>query len=368
MTLADVPQDCAAAAKTLAAAAGITDPGIAEAAALDFALTGDPGFLDAAANIQQQLAATTPATIPGTTPAVAAGVMAEARKVTEAASGPTPVTFHVCMTGTETTDTVFNYQVIAPGGGFLGAAAFGGTLPSGTVTISAGQTEAPFTIDVPQGALGTDPSDNLEVQMTNSTGIPVFAPTAQTEIVNDQPEPGNAAVPVIAKVSGNGTLTFNSATNTYTLALGDLVAGTGMQAVQLAVVNADTFPGDSLAAPSAADRHRLHHHGQQFPRSDQARTELSGALCLREQHRDRREHHDHGVRAHGRERQRLFGDAGTDHARHYRQRHAAGEGAAQHALDHHLPQRARRHARDAECQHHQHGDRAGGEPRCDGEC
>jgi hypothetical protein len=172
--------------------------------------------------------------------------MAEAQKVTELANGPTPVTFHVCMTGTETTDSVFTYHVIAPGAGFLAAAAFGGTLPSGTVFIPAGQNETPFTIDVPQGALGTDPSDNLEVQISDSTGIPIFASTAQTEIVNNQPESGNAAIPLIAKVSGNGTLAFNAATNTYTLALGGLVAGTSLQAVQLAVVNANTFPGDSL--------------------------------------------------------------------------------------------------------------------------
>ena len=246
VTLADVPQDCVTAAKTLAAAAGITDPGIADAAALDFAMTGDPSFLDAAANIQQQLIGTTPANIFTPTPAVAAGVMAEAQKVTEAASGPTPVTFHVCMTGTETTDSVFTYQVIAPGTGFLGAAAFGGTLPSGAVTIAAGQTEEPFIIDVPQGALGSNSSDNLEVQISNSSGIPIFAPTAQTEIVNNQPEPGNAAIPMIAKVSGPGTLTYNSPTHTYTLALGGLVAGTSLDAVQLAVVNANTAPGDSL--------------------------------------------------------------------------------------------------------------------------
>ena len=79
-----------------------------------------------------------------------------------------------------------------------------------------------------------------------STGIPIFEPTAQTEIVNNQPEPGSLAIPEIAKVSGPGTLTFNAATHTYTLALGGLVAGAGTQPVELAVVNANTFPGDSL--------------------------------------------------------------------------------------------------------------------------
>ena len=44
------------------------------------------------------------------------------------------------------------------------------------------------------------------------------------------------------------------------------------------------------------------------------------------------------------------------------------QGAAQHPSNHHLPQRARGHARDAEDQHHQHGHRAGGKPRCCGDC
>ena len=44
-----------------------------------------------------------------------------------------------------------------PSAGYLGASAFGGTLPSGSVTIAAGQTTAQFTIDVPQGALGATP-------------------------------------------------------------------------------------------------------------------------------------------------------------------------------------------------------------------
>ena len=194
LTLADLPQNLVNQAAALVASAGITDPGIAADAELDYLATGDPAFITADANVQQLVFATTPATVTAsTTPAIAVGVMANAASVTEATSGDTAVTFTAYLTGAEASDAEVDYTVVAPGTGYLGASAFGGTLPSGSVTIAAGQTTAQFTIEVPQGALGSDPSDNLQVQVGDPAGIPIFAPTAQTEIVNNQPEPSNPA-------------------------------------------------------------------------------------------------------------------------------------------------------------------------------
>ena len=48
-------------------------------------------------------------------------------------------------------------------------------------------------------------------------------------------------------MSGDGTLSFDTATNTYTLNLGGVVEGNTPQAVQLAVVNAATVPADNLS-------------------------------------------------------------------------------------------------------------------------
>ncbi len=253
LTLSDLPQNLVNQAAALVAAAGITDPGIAQAAELDYLATGDPSFITADANIQQQVVATTPATVTAsTTPAIAVGVGANAASVTEAASGETAVTFNAYLTGAEVADTTVDYAVVSPGAGYLGASAFGGTLPSSSVTIAAGQTTAQFTIDLPQGALGSDPSDNLQVEVSDTAGVPIFAPTAQTEIVNNQPEPGNLAQPVLAEISGDGTLSFDSSTNTYTLNLGGLVEGSALQAVQLAVVNAATVPADNLGGSFTA--------------------------------------------------------------------------------------------------------------------
>jgi hypothetical protein len=246
VTLANLPQNLVNQAAAMVAAAGITDPGLAQSAELDYLATGHPSFIAAAVNIQQQVVATIPATVMTSAPAAAAGVAADATKITEAASGATAVTFTTYLTSAETTDTEVDYQVLSPGSGFLKATAFGGTLPSGKVTIAAGQTTAPITIDVPQGALGTDPNDILLVQISNPSGIPIFAPTAQTEIANNTREAGNSAQPALALVSGNGTLSFNATTHTYTLNLGGLTQGSALQAVQLAVVNAATMPADNL--------------------------------------------------------------------------------------------------------------------------
>src|SRR5262249_36459658 len=56
LTLANLPPSVVNLAAQLIAAAGITDPAIAEAAELDFLATGDPSFIASALNVQQQIA------------------------------------------------------------------------------------------------------------------------------------------------------------------------------------------------------------------------------------------------------------------------------------------------------------------------
>ena len=188
-----------------------------------------------------------------TAPTAAIGVTANAATVTEAASGATAVTFTAYLTAAEAGDTVVDYTVATPSAGFLGAAAFGGTLPSGSVTIAAGQTSAQFTVDVPQGALGATPNENLQVQVSSpGSAVPIFAPTAQTEVVNNLPEPGNQAVPELAYLGNAGAFSFDAATNTYTLNLGGVTQGSALLAAEFAVINAATAPSDNLTGTFSA--------------------------------------------------------------------------------------------------------------------
>jgi len=141
--------------------------------------------------------------------------------------------------------------VAAPGAGFLGAAAFGGTLPSGSVTIDAGQTLVPFTIDVPQGALGTSPTGQLEVQISTPGTTQVFAAQAIAAINNNVAEPGVAPIPQLLEVSNAGTLIENSPT-AYTLDLGTFTQGETSSQVQLGIANLATPPADELSGTFGA--------------------------------------------------------------------------------------------------------------------
>jgi autotransporter passenger strand-loop-strand repeat protein len=247
ISLADLPQSVLNQAAAAVAAAGITDPASVASAELDYIATGDPSVLSSGANVNQQVTSTTAPTVtPCTAPVTAIGVMANAIEVTEAASGVTAVTFTAYLTGTEASDTTVDYTVTSPGAGFFGASAFGGALPSSSVVIVAGQTTAQITIDLPQGALGANPDENLQVQVSTPGALPIFAPTAQTEVVSDQPTAGNPAAPVLAYLGNVGTFTFNAGTNTYTLNLGNLTQGAAVVAAEFAVVNAATAPSDNL--------------------------------------------------------------------------------------------------------------------------
>src|SRR5262249_24983485 len=244
-SLSDLPPDVVAHAMDVVHAAGITDPTIAAEAAYDYIFTGSPTYVTGGEGIQQQGFTGTPATITMEAPPTAVGIAATQPKFTENPSGPTQATFTVFLTAAAAADTVIDYSVVAPDATFLGASAFGGTLPSGQVTILAGQKSAQLTIDVPNGALGSLPSENLEVKITAPNGVVPIAPQADTEIVNNEPGEGAPAVPALAFLGHVGTFTHNG--NNYTLDLGGLTQGELIDPLQFAVVNDATAPADNVS-------------------------------------------------------------------------------------------------------------------------
>ena len=246
VSLSSLPASVVAQAASIVAAAGITDPNIAAAAELDYLATGDMSFVDAAADVAAQQPGTAPAPITNDMTVVpAVGIEAPAQGVVEQASTSTPVVFDAYLTSPASTDTTVTYAVVDGGAGYFGAAAFGGVLPSGTVTIDAGQTLVAFTIDVPQAALGIDPSAKLEVAVASPGGDPLFAPEATAIIVNDTPEPGAPPIPLLAELTNFGTLIQIG--NDYTLDLGNLTQGETVPVIQLALFNDATAPADSLS-------------------------------------------------------------------------------------------------------------------------
>ena len=243
LSLANLPQTVVNQAASAVTAAGITDPNLAADAELDYIATGDLSFIAASLNVQQQGIVTTQAGVTATPPSTAIGVDAVSSSVVASNAGTTAVNFNVYLTSAVGTDTTVQYAVVAPGAGYFDAAAFGGTLPSGEVVISAGQTSAHFTIILPLGALGAQPNESLEVGIS-SGGQPIFAPTATAVVVNSQSEPGVQAVPALAQVSPIGSLTQNG--NAYTLNLGAVMQGAPLPSIKLALSNSAAGPADEL--------------------------------------------------------------------------------------------------------------------------
>ena len=233
LTLADFPSAVVQQAQQAVAATGITDPGAQAAAEFDYIVSGGDISLIGDDASQFQGLTTTPmtATPSGPTPVVL-GVIPVQSGVPVANTGATPVNFNVYLTGTAATDTLVNYTVIAAQAGDLGANAFGGTLPSGSVTIPAGATSGQFTIEVHKGALGATASENLAVQISSPEDVPLVASISRETVF--QPEPGAPAVPQLEYLGNFGNFTRSG--NNNTLDLGAVQLGEPLPILQFGIL------------------------------------------------------------------------------------------------------------------------------------
>ena len=266
LTLADFPASVVSAAAAIVSAAGITDPILAANAEFDYITMGNPSIIKEDAAVAgaagTSIAGSTAAVITEhVTPPPSIGVQAAATAVVEATSGTTSVTFDVQLTSAASTDTVVNYTVTAgvdyvsaDNGGktFFDAADFGGTLPTGSVTVAAGLTQATFTVNLPASALASAPDKWLGVTITSPAGNQVYGPTAQTEVVSSTPVAGSTALPVIELLTTPGSITSeNSVTlshsgSAYTLNLGEVLSNEAMPKLQFAIANTAVLGADSL--------------------------------------------------------------------------------------------------------------------------
>ena len=252
-TLAELPQSVVASATAAVNAAGITDPTARADAILDYALTGNPAVIEAAAAQSQVTAPATATTLTVTNtpaPTALAGLSALAAKNPDNA----PASAQVYLTQALTTNVTVSYAVVDPSqAGFLTAASFGGTLPSGTVTITAGQTTGTFQIALP--SIGTDVTDEVRIAITgittadNSTAPATVAPTIDLQVVNHAPTEGTDAQPSFVAFSGGGTLTHVG--NAWTLDLGNLALGATVPQVSVGVANLGAAGANALSGTYA---------------------------------------------------------------------------------------------------------------------
>ena len=184
------------------------------------------------------VAAATPPTVP------ALGVTAAANSIIETNAGTTAVNFDAVVNTPVGSDTIVDWAVTAPDATYLDASAFGGTLPSGSVVIPAGQTSVPFTVSLPADVLGSTAFSNLQVSISSPTGDPIYAPQAQTQIGNDNVVASAAAIPQIALLPGAGT--FSGSGGNFVLNLGTVAAGKSPVTGSIELANAAQAPADSL--------------------------------------------------------------------------------------------------------------------------
>ena len=250
LTLADLPPDLVAAAAAIVAAAGITDPALAASAIFDYITMGDPNIIaeDAAIGALETSGASAATITAPSAPAPSLGIAAVVPQTLETAGAVTAVTFDINLTSAVATNTVVDYAAVTPaappnGESFLTAADFGGTLPSGVATITAGQSEAVVTIDVPATAIGSAPDKWLMVDVAAPAGTATYNTSAQSEIINDTPVAGAAAEPVLmllpttASVASSNGAVLASAGGTYTLDLGNVAQNTALPQFQFSLGN-----------------------------------------------------------------------------------------------------------------------------------
>ena len=257
LPVASLPSAVVQAATAAVAAAGLTGAAAADAL-YDYLVTGDPSVIaNTAADGAKAPVTSTAVVTPSAPPPPSIALSPASPAVTEV-SGQTPVTFTVSLTSMATADTVVDYTVsptaIDGGKTYFGAADFGGTLPSGTLTILAGQSQAQFTVEIPDSALGTTPDKWLGVTISTPGADPILAGTAQVDVINQTPVAGVAAQPVLEYLPGNAIGATQNAPhltqsgNSYVLNLGNVLQGTSVASLQFALANMASAPADGVSA------------------------------------------------------------------------------------------------------------------------
>ena len=253
ISVSSFPAQAIASATQVVEQAGITDPGLQQAAIYDYLVTGDPSLVSVEANLQQQgvtTVAQADVALPPPPPEV--GIFASTTSVVENIPGPTTATFQVYLTGDTSQTVTVDWTVVASDATFLGPSDFGGTLPSGTVTLGPSQTSADLSISLP-GTIGTAVSKTLEVQVSAASPAFVIGAAAQEAIVNAAPVAGAAPDFGVEFANDPGLLPTQSGTSS-TFDLGAVEEGAVFYpgTLSLAVLNLAGAGADDLAATVVA--------------------------------------------------------------------------------------------------------------------
>lgn len=155
--------------------------------------------------------------------------------INEGNTGTSAHIFTVNLTSAATVATTVNWAVTGTGGTPANATDFGGTLPSGTVTIPIGATSATFIVNV-AGDTTVETNESFLVTLSNPTGGAVLGTaTAASTILNDDATPiagltmtGTAAGQTMNGTAGNDTIMGMGGNDTLNGNAGDDVMNGGL--------------------------------------------------------------------------------------------------------------------------------------------
>ena len=233
--------------------AGITDPNLQQAAALDFIVTGDPNIVIGGQNAEQDGITTTSANVGAGHGPDASG---RAYRPTarpwwnpppEPVGGlhglPDPLPRH--------TATTVDYSVSAPGAGYLDATALRRHAAQRHRHHRRRPDHRQFSVSVPAGVLGTTPGSALQVSITpTGAACPASRRRRRPPSSTTRSRPGTPADPILALVGGIGTLTGSG--TAYTLNLGSVASTGTVVSPSLAIENAVAAGGNSLTGSLSA--------------------------------------------------------------------------------------------------------------------
>jgi len=112
-------------------------------------------------------------------------IAAASAVLNEGNSGTTAFTFTITRSGALDDAETVDYAITGSGANPANGADFGGTLPSGTLTLPAGQASVTLTINV-SGDLAGEPDEDFTVTLSNpSSGVTITTATASGTILAD---------------------------------------------------------------------------------------------------------------------------------------------------------------------------------------
>lgn len=201
LTLEDFPLEIRVAAEE--AAAGITDPVLKNAAILDYLLSGDATFIEAAAGIEAQTEVVAE-TAPEDAPSLAAGigVLASVSEIVEGDAGSQEVTFTLYRTGDLSESVAVDYAI----DGTVDGADYSGP-GAGVLAFAVGQASAAVTVDL-LGDTAVEDTETLAFSFTVTDGTPtLLSSIATVAVVNDDLAPVEPEYTVIEGTNGSDQLT-----------------------------------------------------------------------------------------------------------------------------------------------------------------